>query len=159
MSQNAPTTSHPGEPTGMTEVAASVRLSVMRLARILRHQDGGGLTPSMMSALATLNREGRLSLGELAAREHVAAPTVTRVVEKLQRAGLATRRASDHDGRVAYVEVTSKGRRQVEDARSRRTAWLAARLAVLSDDELAALRHAAPILERLVDSPDPGATR
>lgn|SRR5437763_9334002 len=132
------------------ELAGGLRLSVTRLARILRHQDPGELTPSMISALATLNREGRLTLGELAAREHVAAPSVTRIVEKLQRDGLVTRRASESDGRVALVEVSNKGRARIDEARSRRTAWLASRLAELDDDDLDTLRRAAPILDRIV---------
>src|ERR1700712_2297939 len=94
----------------LADVASSVRLSVTRLARILRQQDGGGLTPSTTSALAMLNRYGPMTLGELANREHVAAPTVTRIVEKLQAAGLATRRVSEHDGRVFFVETTEEGR-------------------------------------------------
>jgi DNA-binding MarR family transcriptional regulator len=132
------------------DVAGSLRLSITRLARILRHQDAEGLTPSTISALATLNREGPMTLGELAAREHVAAPTVTRIVEKLQRDGLVTRRPSDQDGRVVYAEVTAAARELIEEVRSRRTAWLTSRLAELPQKDLDALRRAAPILERLV---------
>lgn len=132
------------------DVAGSLRLSITRLARILRHQDAEGLTPSTISALATLNREGPMTLGDLAAHEHVAAPTVTRIVEKLQRDGLVTRRPSERDGRVVYVEVTAEARRMIENVRSRRTAWLTSRLSDLSPKELEVLRRAAPILERLV---------
>src|ERR1700710_1678143 len=102
----------------LSEVASSVRLSITRLGRILRQQDGGDLTPSTTSALAMLNRHGPMTLGELAAREHVAAPTVPRIVEKLQQAGLVTRTQSESDGRVAYVEVTEEGRRLILDVRS-----------------------------------------
>ena len=136
------------------ELASGLRLSVTRLARILRHQDGGELTPSMVSALATLNRAGRLTLGELAAREHIAAPSITRIVDKLQRAGLVTRRASETDGRVALVEVTDAGRSRIEEARSRRTAWMAKQLAKLDEDDLETLRKAAVILERMVEGAD-----
>src|SRR3954454_11849248 len=135
----------------VAEGAASVRLSVTRLARILRQQEVGGLTASMTSALAMLTREGPLTLGELAAREHVAAPTVTRVVEKLQSASLVARTVSSTDGRVVYVEATDAGRDLIEELRSRRTAWLASRLGDLSADELDAIRRAAPVLERLID--------
>jgi DNA-binding MarR family transcriptional regulator len=137
--------------TDIGEVASSVRLSVTRLARILRQQDGGGLTPSTTSALAMLNRAGPLTLGELASREHVAAPTVTRIVEKLQLAGLVARRVSEHDGRVVYVEITDLGRNLIQDLRSRRTQWLIDHMEGLSPKELETLRDAAPILERLVE--------
>jgi len=135
----------------LSEVASSVRLSITRLYRILRQQDGGDLTPSTTSALAMLNRYGAMTLGELAAREHVAAPTVTRIVEKLQSAGLVTRRVSEHDGRVFMVEVTDAGRALILDARSRRTRWLVEHLEGLSPEEFEALQQAAPILERLVE--------
>ncbi|MCU1345745.1 MAG: putative MarR-family transcriptional regulator [Acidimicrobiia bacterium] len=135
----------------LAEVASSLRLSITRLSRILRQQDGGGLTPSATSALALLNRYGPMTLGELAAREHVAAPTVTRIVEKLQAAGLATRRVSEHDGRVFFVDTTDEGRALILDARSRRTRWLIEHFAALTPDELDALKRAAPILERLVE--------
>jgi DNA-binding MarR family transcriptional regulator len=141
--------------TEVDELAASVRLSVTRLGRILRQQDGGDLTPSTTSALAMVNRHGPLSLGELAAREHVAAPTVTRIVDKLQRAGLVSRRASEQDGRVAYVEVTDEGRARMAEVRSRRTRWLVARIETLSEDDLEVLGRAVPILERLVEQSGP----
>ena len=137
-------------PDAVVGVAESVRPSVTRLSRILRHQDGGDLTPSAVSALAMINQLGPLTLGDLAMREHVSAPTITRVVEKLQRDGLVRRTISKADGRVVYVEVTDKGRRLVLDARSRRTKWLIEHLGALSADDLAALEHAAPVLEKLV---------
>jgi DNA-binding MarR family transcriptional regulator len=135
----------------VAEVAASIRLSITRLARILRQQDGEGLTPSTGSALALLNRYGAMTLGELATREHVAAPTVTRIVEKLQASGLVSRKVSEHDGRVTFVEITEEGRRVMLDVRSRRTQWLIAHFEGLSPDDLEALRLAAPVLESLVD--------
>jgi len=140
-------------------LAASMRLSVTRLARILRHQDGGDLTPSTTSALATINRHGPLTLGDLAAREHVSAPTITRIVEKLQQQGLVARTTSATDGRVTHATVTDKGRRLVVAARSRRTEWLVDHLGRLSAAELAALAAAAPVLEHLIATADDGAER
>src|SRR5947199_6887385 len=143
----------------VAELAGGLRLSVTRLARILRQQDSGDLTASMVSALASVNRAGRITLGALAAREHVAAPSVTRVVDKLQRAGLVERTASEQDGRVSFVEVTADGRELIGESRSRRTAWLAARLEQLSGSDLDALMRAAPILERIVaEAAQAGAT-
>jgi len=135
----------------VAELAETLRMSVTRLARILRQQDGSDLTPSTTSALAMINLHGPLTLGDLAAREHVSAPTITRIVEKLQQSDLVTRSVSERDARVAFVEVTDKGRRVIADARSRRTRWLVSHLGELSDADMKALRHAAPVLERLVD--------
>jgi DNA-binding MarR family transcriptional regulator len=137
------------------EVAGRLRLSTTRLARILRQQDQLGLTPTLTSALATIGREGPLTLGELAAREQVSPPTVTRVVGKLEDAGLVRRRQDPSDGRVSRVELSPAGRRQLDTGRTRRTAWLATRLRELPPEDLLRLHEAAAVLERLTSPPAP----
>ena len=131
------------------EVAGRLRLPVTRLARILRQQDQLGLTPTMTAALATIGREGPLTLGALAASEQVSPPTITRVVGKLEAAGLVRRRPDPADGRVTRVELSAAGRRQLDAGRTRRTAWLATRLRDLPAEDLARLEEAAAVLERL----------
>ena len=135
------------------EVAGRLRLSITRLARILRQQDQLGLTPTLTAALATIAREGPLTLGELAASEQVSPPTVTRVVGKLETAGLVHRRPDPGDGRVSRVELSPAGRRQLETGRTRRTAWLATRLRDLPPEDLVRLEEAAGVLERLTSAP------
>ena len=135
------------------EVAGRLRLSITRLARILRQQDQLGLTPTLTAALATIAREGPLTLGELAASEQVSPPTVTRVVGKLETAGLVHRRPDPRDGRVSRVELSPAGRRQLETGRTRRTAWLATRLRDLPPEDLVRLEEAAGVLERLTSAP------
>jgi DNA-binding MarR family transcriptional regulator len=137
------------------EVAGRLRLSTTRLARILRQQDQLGLTPTLTAALATIGREGPLTLGELAACEQVSPPTITRVVGKLEDAGLVRRRPDPKDGRVSRVELSAAGRRQLETGRTRRTAWLATRLRDLPPEDLVHLHAAATVLERLTSAPAP----
>ena len=137
------------------EVAGRLRLSTTRLARIMRQQDQLGLTPTLTAALATIGREGPLTLGELAAREQVSPPTFTRVVCKLEDAGLVRRRPDPNDGRVSRVELSPAGRRQLDTGRTRRTAWLATRLRELPPEDLARLHEAAAVLERLTRAPAP----
>jgi DNA-binding MarR family transcriptional regulator len=131
------------------EVAGRLRLPVTRLARILRQQDQLGLTPTMTAALATIGREGPLTLGALAASEQVSPPTITRVVAKLEAAGLVRRRRDASDGRVTRVELSAAGRRQLDAGRTRRTAWLATRLRDVPPEDLVRLEEAAAVLERL----------
>jgi DNA-binding MarR family transcriptional regulator len=140
------------------EVAGRLRLSTTRLARILRQQDQLGLTPTLTAALATIAREGPLTLGALATSEQVSPPTITRVVGKLEAAGLVRRRPDPTDGRVSRVELSPAGRRQLDTGRTRRTAWLATRLRELPPEDLARLHEAAGVLERLTSAPapDPG---
>src|SRR4051812_42249925 len=88
-------------PTDATAMAARLRLSATRLARTLRRQADTGLSPSQLSALATVERHGPMTLGALAEHENVAPPSVTRVVAKLEGEGLLARRPDPNDRRIA----------------------------------------------------------
>jgi DNA-binding MarR family transcriptional regulator len=135
--------------TDPVEVAGGLRLSVSRLARILRYQDEGNLGPTLTSLLANINRQGPITLGRLAAEEHLAPPTVTKAVDKLVERGLVHRRTDTRDRRVVHVEISPAGRRLIVASRKRRTAWLATRLSQLPPEEVELLAQAAPILDRL----------
>jgi DNA-binding MarR family transcriptional regulator len=134
------------------EVAGHLRMSVARLARLLRQQDESGLSPTLTAALVTISREGPLTLGRLAARERVAPPSITKVVGKLEDRGLVERRVDESDRRVTRVEISSAGRKQLEASRTRRTAWLATRLLDLSDDDVGRLVEVLPVLDALADA-------
>lgn len=140
----------------VADVAGRLRFSVARLARLLRQQDQSGYGPTLVAALATIERHGPLTLGELAAREQVSPPTTTKVVEKLLEAGFVTRTVDSGDRRVSRVSITAKGARQLQTFRTRRTEWLTGRLAELDTDDLQRLLAALPVLERLLDTPEPG---
>lgn len=138
---------------GDAELAARLRLAVMRLARLLRSESGDDVTASQLSALSSLERRGPLTLGELSAVERVKPPTLTRVVASLEELGLVTRTVDDFDRRVARVEATAAGRELLARARSRKDAFLAARLRALSEQDRVALGGAADALERLLERP------
>lgn len=131
------------------QLAAQLRVALVRLARRLRSQPDEGLTPTMLSALAAIEAHGPVTLGELAAAEQVRPPTVTRVVGALDEQGLIVRTTDPDDRRVTRVELTEAGQALLAEARGRRDAELARLLAELSDDELAQLEDALPILQRL----------
>jgi DNA-binding MarR family transcriptional regulator len=144
----------PSVATDPVEVAVRLRMSAFRLTRLLRQQDDGGLPATLSAALATIDREGPLTLGDLAAREHVAPPTITKAVDKLVTEGLVARTPAEHDRRVTLVAATAAGRRRVTQNRRLRTAWLAARLADLSPSDLVQLDAAVDVLERLLTPAD-----
>jgi len=131
-------------------LAASLRLAVMRLARRLRQQGEADITPSMLSALSTIERHGPMTLSELAAHERVQRPTVTTILGRLESAGLVAKDTDLDDRRVTWVSLSAEGRRFVEAARSKKTAYLARRLAKLGAADREVLARALPILERLV---------
>ncbi len=137
------------------QLADRLRLGTTRLARILRQQSDAPLTPTQVAALATLQRCGPIPVGVLAEEEQVAAPTATKIVDKLAGAGLVDRGADPRDRRVSLVTVTDAGARLLTDLRARKTAWLTTRLAELSPDDRARLADALDVLERLVAAPRP----
>lgn len=128
---------------------AELQVAVMRLARILRTHTTSGLTPTQLSALGVVFRDGPLTLGELAAAEQVRAPSITRTVDLLVAAGLVERRTNPNDARAVLVAVTPQGEQLVKQIRSARRSWLASQWAELSDQERRALQRAAPILRKL----------
>jgi DNA-binding MarR family transcriptional regulator len=135
----------------VAELPSRLRLGVMRLARRLRQETPGQVTPSMQSALSMLERHGPLTLGELASLEQVAPPSMTRIAARLEEGGLLVRTIDAGDRRVARVAVSPEGRRLLKDIRGRRDAYLATRLRSLHPEERAVLARALPLLERLTD--------
>ena len=134
-------------------LAAGLRLVVMRLARRLRQQSEGDVTPSQLSALSSVDRLGPLTLGELAAAEQIQPPSMTKIVSGLEAHGFVIREADAKDRRVARVRISDEGRRYVARSRTRKNAYLADRLSEFDADERALIEQALPLLERLVDEP------
>lgn len=148
----APTAPPPPGPSGST--ANRLRFTVARMARLLRQQDDSGFGPTVTAALATIATHGPLTLGELATREQVAPPSITKVVEKLVASDLVTREVDPNDRRSSLVRVTRQGRRHLDTSRTKKMEWLAARLASLDTDEHARLDAAMDVLEKLIAVPD-----
>jgi DNA-binding MarR family transcriptional regulator len=135
----------------VVRLAADLRLAVTRLARLLRQRADTGITPSMLSALATIERLGPVTIGRVAAAEQVQPPTMTTIVGRLEGDGLVAREADPEDRRASLVRVTPDGRRLLERSRSRKTAYLARRLRALEHGDRAAVEAALPILAALVE--------
>lgn len=133
------------------ELAAGLRLAVMRLARRLRQRADTGATPSMLSALSSIERLGPLTIGEVAAVEGVTPPTMTPIVSRLESGGLVAREVDPGDRRVARVTASREGRALLERSRSRKTAYLARKLRTLDERERLALRRGVEVIERLLE--------
>ncbi len=131
------------------ETAARLRLAVARLQRLLRSQEMGGLSLTEASCLAIIGRRGPMPLNEIAASEHLSAPSVTKTITRMEEAGLIDRLTDPTDRRVSLVTLSKKGSALVDQIRSRRNAFLLLRLQELSPTDLAAIEQALPILERL----------
>ena len=145
----------PNEPQmDVAEVAARLRLSATRLARRLRQQAGTGHTPSQLSALATVDHHGPLTLGALAEHERVAPPSITKVLAKLEADGLVERATDADDRRVQRVSTTKAGRDLIAETRRRKTTWLTARIRELPAGEQARLVAALDVLDHLAVQDD-----
>ncbi|MFI7276089.1 MarR family winged helix-turn-helix transcriptional regulator [Streptomyces sp. NPDC049879] len=132
------------------EAVNALRMGVLRLSRRLRHLSGDRtLGLAELSALGTLARCGPLAPGELARKEHVQPPSMTRIITLLQERGLIELTPHPDDRRQKLVAVTDQAEEVLEASRSRRNAWLADLAAELDEEEWAALREAAPVLHKL----------
>jgi DNA-binding MarR family transcriptional regulator len=142
--------STPGAATD-DELTSRLRMVVTRLSRRLRQEANEGATPSQLAALATVERHGPITLGDLAGHERVRPPTMTRIVAGLEEAGLVRREIDAADRRVARVTITPDGARLLARSRTRKDAFLASLLEHLEPADLAIVERAVPILEDLVD--------
>jgi len=134
-----------------TDLAHRLRPVLTRLARRMRQEAGGDLTPTQVAALATISRFGPLTPSELASREKIQRPTATRVLGLLEERGLVARTADPSDRRSSLVAATAAGSALLDAVRDRKDAFLARRLGTLTAAELATLDSAAEILERVLD--------
>lgn len=135
-------------------LASVLRISVMRLRRRLANErhPANDLSLGSMAVLAALYPDDEATLGDLAARERVQPPSMTRTVNCLEEGGYVVRRQGDTDRRQVLVAITAKGRDTVRADRARREVWLTDRFAELTTEEIDILRKAAPILEKLANS-------
>lgn len=131
-------------------LAIDLRTAVMRTSRRLRVEATGEvITPGQYTVLAQLDVGGASTLRKLAEREHVQAPSMTRIVNALAEQGFVSRSAHPDDGRQVRIDITAAGRSVLTEARNQRTAWLAQRVSGLSDEDRMVLSRAAKIMQEM----------
>ncbi len=143
-------------PTDLDRLATRLNSVAIHLLRRLSREDSvGDLTPARLSALTTLTANGPLTLGSLAHRERVTAPSMTRLTSAMQADGLVERIPSAQDGRMVYLRATEAGLQQVRSGRERRVAGLKGWLGPVDADGLRCLDRATELLESVFrDEPD-----
>jgi DNA-binding MarR family transcriptional regulator len=133
-------------------VANGLRPTLFHLNRRLRKELAPlGVTGGQASLLWAIRTSPGIGVRELAEREGVSPPAMTAYVDRLEAAGFVARRRSERDRRRVELDLTEDGARVLRSVRSRRTAWLAARLRRLEPDELEAIERALPALRRLTE--------
>lgn len=140
-------------PARAAALAAELRALVGKLKRRLREQaDVGDLTPSQVSVLLRLEKEGRATASSLARGEGMRPQSMATVIAALEVAGLVSGAPDPADGRQTLLSLTDACRQWVQEGRAARQDWLSRRLEVLlSAEEMEALAAAVGLLKRLVD--------
>lgn len=135
-------------------VANHLRPVLLQLARQLRQEVHPlGVTGGQVSVLVALRRVPGIGVRELAAREGVSPAAMSRHVSRLVRASLVRRTVgASGDRRRVGLELTDEAERVLRLVRSRRTAWLAARLRTLEDDDLWSVDAAIAPLQALLEA-------
>lgn len=144
----------PDAPDAVIDVTR-LRVALARLSRRLRRHQVAGLTPTQLAALATVEQQGPMRLGDLAAAEGIAPSTLTRLVTALEDSGFVQRCADPSDARASTLAITPHGHEIMEQIRSDITLALARSLRELAPDQRVALAAALPVLEQLAEPPAP----
>jgi DNA-binding MarR family transcriptional regulator len=138
--------------TDPVTVANRLRPVLLKLNRHLRREIHSlGLTGGQASLLFSIQRRPGIGVRELAAMERMSAPGMSKYVARLEAGGLVAREPSGEDRRRVGLRVSAEGERVLRSVKSRRTAWLAARLRGLSQVDLAAVDAAIEPLQELID--------
>jgi DNA-binding MarR family transcriptional regulator len=135
-------------------VANQLRPVLLQLARELRREVHPlGVTGGQVSLLFSIRRSPGAGVRELAAKEGVSPAAMSRHVTRLVRAGLVSRTAgAGGDRRRVGLELTPEAERVLNLVRSRRTAWLAARLKTLDEEALRSIDDAIEPLRTLLEA-------
>ena len=137
------------------DTAVRLRIAFARISRRLRETEAGraaGLTPTRISVLLTVVREGEIGLSALADADNLNPTMLSRVVSDLVEAGYVARVSNPGDRRAASVRCTPAGRRLAERMRRERTDALNHALGDLPEVDREALESAVPALEGLAAS-------
>jgi DNA-binding MarR family transcriptional regulator len=143
----------PGGPTAiddkqMEEIADRLHSTAIHLLRLVRVQDAAtGVAPARLSALSVIVFGGPISLNDLARAEQVRPPTMSRIVDALEAAGLIRRKANPQDRRAVLIEASQKGSQILQQGRKRRIQFLARQLAHLKAEDLRTLDRAIGALQ------------
>jgi DNA-binding MarR family transcriptional regulator len=137
-----------------TDVANRLRPALLKLARELRRESHAlGVTGGQVTLLIQIHRHRGLGVNELATRERISPAAMSVHVDRLERAGLVRRTPHESDRRRQELTLTDEGERVLRSVKSRRTAWLAARLKTLDPADLEAIDAAVdPLMQLLEDA-------
>ncbi len=141
-------------PSGTADSAAlELHAAALHLLRRLRIEDrASGIPPAQLSALSVIVFGGPVRASRLATIEEMALPSMSRLIDALEKAGHVRRRPDPADGRAELIEATAQGTRVMHKARDTRVRLLAAFLGGCSDAEREAALATASLIRRFLAS-------
>lgn len=138
----------------IAELSQSLRSAVGRVYRRFRAlRAQGELGDAAMAVLTRLRKDGPRSLTELSDDAQVTPPSMSQVVNRLEKGGLVVREADTVDRRRVLFHLTDAGRRVEAESTARGRSWFDAQLVGMSADDRDVLERAARILHRVADAP------
>jgi DNA-binding MarR family transcriptional regulator len=139
--------------SAVEEIADRLHSTAIHVLRLARVEDAAtGVAPARLSALSVLVFAGPISLNALARAEQVRPPTMSRIVDALEAAGLARRRTNPEDRRAVTIEATERGISILQQGRKRRVRALATFISGLRNAELNELDRGLAALQKAFES-------
>ncbi|MEW1835776.1 MarR family transcriptional regulator [Microbacterium sp. NPDC079995] len=140
------------QPRDLAHAASDFRMATFRLARRLRSQRAvDTMSDGQFAVLAALKVHGPHTLGELAERERVSAPSMNRTVNCLEELGYLSRTPDENDRRKVVIDLTESGREVVVETVRRRDSWLEHAFEALTATQRATLAEAAAIMQEVAE--------
>jgi DNA-binding MarR family transcriptional regulator len=138
-----------------TVLANRLRPVLFKLGRELRREIHSlGVTGGQVGLLVQIKHRPGIGMRELAALERMSVPGMSKYVAKLEEAGLVQRAPVESDHRRVGLSLTAAGHKVLRSVKSKRTAWLAARLRQLEPGEVDAIDEAIEPLTKLLEVED-----
>src|SRR5438093_7455330 len=134
-----------------TVLANRLRPVLLQLNRQLRREIHSlGVTGGQVSLLVQIKYHPGIGIRELATLERISVPGMSKFISRLEEAGLVQRAPVEGDQRRVGLTLTAAGQKVLRSVKSKRTAWLSARLRELDPDELEAIDTAIQPLAHLL---------
>lgn len=144
--------SSPSDGSTLAEDASALRLAVMRFSRRVRAERAvDTMSDGQIAVLGWLRLKGPHTLGELAERERVSAPSMNRIVNCLEESGYVTRTPDDIDRRKVNIALSDAGREVITETARLRDAWLETVLSEFTPAERTILAEAGALLSRIAE--------
>ncbi|RAV34157.1 MarR family winged helix-turn-helix transcriptional regulator [Corynebacterium heidelbergense] len=134
------------------EIAKQLRPGLTRLFLLyFRKSMNSHISTAQMSIMMILAEHGPLRISQIAAMEAIRMPTASNAVNQLESMNIVTRVRDVSDRRGVRVELTEKGRADLNQMSEDRSQQLASMVAGLSAEELAQVEELIPVINLILE--------